>query len=129
LWAAQGLLALLFGLSGLMKSTTPIPELAVRMAWAADIPEALVRFIGVSQVLGAIGLLAPGLLQRAPRLTPLAAAGLLLTMLMAAAFHVSRGELSVLPTNLALGSLASFVAWGRFRKAPLAGPAQRFTST
>lgn len=104
-----------------MKSTTPIPELALKMPWSADVPEALVRFIGATQVLGAVGLVAPGLVGRGPRLTPLAAAGLLLTMLLAALFHVSRGELFMLPMNVALGLTAAFVAWGRFRKLPLRG--------
>jgi putative oxidoreductase len=119
LWGAQGLLALFFALGGLMKATTPIAELASKMVWAADVPEALVRFIGVTQLLGAIGLVLPGLTKLKTRLTPLAASGLALTMLLAALFHVARGELFMLPMNAALGALASFVVWGRFWKLPL----------
>jgi putative oxidoreductase len=54
-----------------------------------------------------------------PRLTPLAAAGLVLVMLLASAFHLSRGEVGALPVNLVLGGIAAFVAWGRSRKAPI----------
>lgn len=117
LWGAQGVLALCFGMGGFVKTTMPIPELAAEMLWADDVPVALVRFIGITQLLGAIGLIAPGLSRLPPRLTPLAAAGLTLTMLLAAVFHATRGELFMLPMNAALGSLAAFVVWGRLRTA------------
>jgi len=119
LWGAQGVLAVLFALGGFMKASTPIPELALHMVWAADVPEALVRFIGVSQLLAAAGLVVPGLTKVKPSLTPLAAAGLALTMLLAALFHLTRGELFMLPMNAGLGALAALVVWGRFRKLPL----------
>jgi putative oxidoreductase len=120
LWVVQVLLALNFGLAGVMKSSAPIAELAQRMAWAGVLPEPLVRFIGVSELLGAIGLILPAATRIKPGLTPLAAAALLLVMVLAALFHISRGELSALPINATLGALAAFVAWGRWKRAPIA---------
>ena len=114
LWGVQVLLAAMFGLSGAMKATTPIPALANSAPWAADVPEALVRFIGVAELAGAAGLLLPALTRILPVLTPLAATGLAIIMVLAVAFHVSRSEPTMLPINLVLGAVAAFVAWGRF---------------
>ena len=120
LWAAQALLGLAFGFAGIFKSTAPIAELTQKMVWPGAMPEAMVRFIGVSELLGAVGLILPGVTKLKPQLTPLAACGLALIMLLAAAFHLNRGELSALPVNAVLGGIAAFIAWGRFRKVPLA---------
>ena len=72
--------------------------------------------IGILEVLGAIGLIVPSILKFKPALTPLAALGLLLTMICAAILHISIGELSMITPNLLLAGMASFVAWGRFGK-------------
>jgi len=119
LWGAQLLLALVFVLSGSMKSTAPYEELATKMAWVSAVPEGLVRFIGISELLGGIGLVAPAILRIRPGLTALAGAGLALIMLLASLFHLSRGERAAVPINLVLGSLAAFVAWARWKKAPI----------
>ncbi|MFT3712139.1 MAG: DoxX family protein [Archangium sp.] len=119
LWIVQVLLALAFGMAGLMKSTAPIEELAKQMVWPGAVPPALVRFIGVSELLGGIGLLLPSLTRIQPKLTALAAAGLVVVMILAAGFHVSRGEYGGLVPNFVMGGLAAFVAWGRFKKAPI----------
>jgi len=118
LWVAQALLALAFGLAGAMKTMTPIAELAQKLPWVTDLPN-LVRFIGVSELLGAFGLILPAATRIRPILTPIAAMGLVLVMVLAAGFHVLRGEAQALPVNVALGGLAAFVAWGRLRKAPI----------
>jgi uncharacterized membrane protein YphA (DoxX/SURF4 family) len=107
-------------MAGLMKLSTPIEQLHQQMSWTLTVPTLLVRFIGASELAGAIGLILPAATRIQPRLTPLAAAGLVLVMILAAAFHISRGELVMLPINIFLGSLAAFVAWGRARKAPIA---------
>ena len=118
LWVAQVLLALAFGAAGAMKLAVPIAEIAKNMPWVADMP-GLVRFIGASEVAGALGMLLPSLTRIAPKLTPLAAVGLLTIMVLAAAFHASRGEYGEIPVNAVLGGIAAFVAWGRFRAAPI----------
>jgi putative oxidoreductase len=106
-------------MAGVMKTTQPIAELAQNLVWPGAMPPALVRFIGVSEFLGALGLVLPAATRIKPSLTPLAAAGLALIMLLAAIFHVLRGELQALPINFLFGALAVFVAWGRSRKAPI----------
>jgi len=113
LWLVQALLAFAFAGAGAMKLFTPMAELLAQMAWVSAVPEAMVRFIGAAEIAGAIGLILPGL-------TVLAAAGLTVVMLAAAPFHLSRGEVGAIVPNLILGALAAFVAWGRFKKAPIA---------
>jgi uncharacterized membrane protein YphA (DoxX/SURF4 family) len=120
LWVVQALLALAFGMGGFMKAATPIAELATKIDWAGVVPEALVRFIGISELAGALGLILPAATRVRPWLTPLAAAGLAVVMLLAAAFHVARAEYQHLPLNFVIGGLAVFVAWGRRSKAPIA---------
>lgn len=118
LWVVQVLLALAFGMAGAMKAMTPIDELATKLPWVTSAP-GLARFIGVSELLGAIGLILPAATRIQPRLTPLAASGIALIMVLATAFHIYRGELSALPVTLVLGGLAGFVVWGRLKKAPI----------
>lgn len=120
LWVAQALLALAFTASGLMKLTTPIAELATKMAWVTHVPAGLVPFIGGAEFAGALGLILPSLTKVQPRLTPIAAALLVVVMVLAAALHLSIGEAPFVVPNLVLGGLAAFVAWGRFTRAPIA---------
>jgi uncharacterized membrane protein YphA (DoxX/SURF4 family) len=120
LWVVQVLLAFAFVGAGLTKLTTPMPDLVAQMAWAESWPAAMVRFIGLAQLLGAIGLILPAALRILPRLTGLAAAGLATTMILATLLHVVRGEFEVLPLTIGFSGLALFVAWGRGLKAPIA---------
>jgi uncharacterized membrane protein YphA (DoxX/SURF4 family) len=114
LWAVQALLAVAFLAAGFMKASQPIARLATSMAWVKAVPSALVRFIGVAEVLGAIGLVLPLLTGILPWLTPLAAVGLMIVMLGAVAFHGSRHEYPAIGFNVVLFVLAAFVAYGRF---------------
>ena len=120
LWIAQVLLAAMFLMSGLMKVSQPIDQLSKMLPWASQVPEALVRFIGIAEFLGALGLILPSLLRVQPKLTPIAAVGLALVQLFAIAFHISRGETGVIGMNFILLLIAAFIAWGRFKKAPVA---------
>jgi uncharacterized membrane protein YphA (DoxX/SURF4 family) len=117
LWILQALLALLFLAAGIPKMTMPIPQLAKRVAWAGQIAPWLVRFIGVSEVLGAIGLILPTLTGIAPWLTIAAAIGIVLAMLSASVFHVYRAELARLAPPVALLLLALVIAYGRWKLA------------
>lgn len=119
LWVTQVLLGLAFASVGAMKLTQPIATLAASMRWPGAVPAALVRFIGMSELLGGLGLILPAATRTRAGLTPLAGAGLATVMLLAALFHVSRGEWAALPVNIVLGGLAAFVAWGRSTKVPL----------
>jgi putative oxidoreductase len=120
LWVVQGLLAFAFIGAGLMKSTAPIEQLQANMPWMSGEMGKLVRFIGVSELLGGLGLILPTATRIKPILTPLAALGLATIMVLAAATHGSRGEFGAIGVNVVLGGLAAFVAWGRFKKAPVA---------
>lgn len=122
LWLAQIALCLMFGMAGVIK-VTAAPEAMASMgiAWATDVPLALVRFIAACELAGAIGLILPALTRIQPWLTPLAALGLLTIQVLALGFHAMRGELATAGgTNLVLIALAAFVAWGRTRKVPIA---------
>ena len=119
LWSVQALLAFAFGAAGAMKTFTPIAELALKLDWTAEAP-LLTRFIGVSELAGAVGLVLPAATRIQPRLTPIAAACLAFVMVLAAIFHVARGEAGHLAPNVVLLGLALFVAWGRWSKAPIA---------
>jgi hypothetical protein len=78
-----------------------------------------VRFIGLSEVFGALGLILPAATRIKPVLTGLAALGLTLVMVLAVGVHVVRGEGYVLALPLLLGVLAAFVAWGRLTQVTL----------
>lgn len=120
LWVAQALLALAFLGAGLMKMTQPLEQLAEKMTWVPHVPPMLVRFIGTSEVAGALGLLLPAATRIKPVLTPVAASLLVVVMVLGAGTHVLMGEPGHMPPSLVLGALAAFVAWGRFTKAPIA---------
>ncbi len=113
LWAAQILLACLYGAAGMMKSTQPIPVLAKAIVWPGDVPPAIVRFIGTAEALAAIGMIAPILTGIMPWLTPLAALCLSAIPILAIGFHAVRGETKkTLAMNLVFLALSGFVAWG-----------------
>jgi len=114
LWIVQALLALAFGMAGLMKLTQPKEKLAAQMAWVEDFAPNIVKLIGTLELLGAIGLILPLLTGILPWLTPVAAVGLVLTMLGAMATHIRRHENQMLVVNGVLLLLAAFVAYGRF---------------
>ncbi|MFG1752796.1 DoxX family protein [Streptosporangium sandarakinum] len=97
------------------------------MAWYAAVPQPLIVFIGVCEVLGGVGLILPAMTRVEPKLTPLAAVGLTLTMVLAAGFHITRGEYALVPANLLLGGVAAFIVVGRWRLRPIA-PAPIATS-
>ncbi len=115
----QIVLAFAFGAAGLMKLTQPIEALAASMPWVSAVPSALVRFIGLAELAGALGLILPWLTRIKPQLISLAAIGLILVMVLASAFHLYRGEAGAVPVNVVLAALAAFVAWGRSKAAPI----------
>jgi uncharacterized membrane protein YphA (DoxX/SURF4 family) len=120
MWIMQVLLALSFSGAGFAKVATPFPELAKSLPYTADLPGGLVRFIGASEVAGAVGLILPSLFRVMPALTPLAALGLTTVMVLATLFHISRGEWSDIRLTIGIGVVAGLVAWGRWRKVPIA---------
>ncbi|MEL6147988.1 MAG: DoxX family protein [Chloroflexota bacterium] len=121
LWIVQILVAIAFIGSGSMKVLTPYNELITdpNMAWATSLNATLVNIIGILEVLGGIGLILPAVTGILPILTPLAGAGLALTMVGAAILHIARGEWGAIVINLVLGGLALFAAYGRYRILPI----------
>jgi hypothetical protein len=117
LWIVQALLALLFLFAGGTKLILPIEALTAQ----TPLPGLFVRFIGVAEVLGAIGLILPGLLRIRPGLTPLAAAGLVIIMIGATGVTLAGEEVVLALMPLGVGLLAAFVAYGRWRLAPHRG--------
>ena len=115
LWITQILLALLFLFAGVMKLILPIEEMTKQMA----MPGLFLRFLGVAEVLGALGLILPGLFRIKTWLTPLAAAGLTIIVIGATVvtLKIGGGATALVPLVSAL--LAALVAYGRWRLAPL----------
>jgi hypothetical protein len=105
-----------------MKLVLPLEKLTGPMP--IPLPGPFLRFIGVAEVLGAAGLILPGLLRIRPGLTSLAAAGLVIIMIGATALTLAGGDVASAPIPLAVGLLAAFVAYGRWRLAPLRGPSR-----
>lgn len=116
LWIVQWLLALLFLFAGGMKLVLPIEEMTKQMP--LPLPGLFLRFTGVVEVLGAIGLILPWLLRIRPGLTPLAAAGLAIVMIGATVYTLAAGDFTTAPIPLLVGLLSAFVAYGRWRLAP-----------
>jgi hypothetical protein len=124
LWIVQGLLALIFLFTGGTKLILPIEVLTEQ----TPLPGWFVRFLGVAEVLGAIGLILPGLLRIWPVLTPLAASGLVIIMIGATVLTL----VGVVPVGAAMaliplvvGSLSAFVTYGRWWLVPLHGRSSR----
>ena len=111
LWIVQGLLAALFLFAGGSKLVLPLEQLT----GPVPLPGPFVRFIGVAEVLGAIGLILPGLLGIWPGLTPLAAAGLVIIMIGATVITLAGGDVVPALIPLVVGLFAAFVVYGRWR--------------
>ena len=114
LWIVQGLLAALFLLAGGAKLILPLDQMTGPVA----LPGWFLRFIGVAEVLGALGLVLPGLLRIRPGLTAVAAAGLVIIMMGATIVMWVGGVVAVALMNVVVMLLAAFVAYGRWRLAP-----------
>ncbi|WP_104091614.1 DoxX family protein [Arthrobacter sp. GMC3] len=119
LWIVQILLAAMFFSTGLIKCTQPVARLAEKMSWVTHYKLGTVRFVGIAETLGAIGLILPQATGIAPILTPIAAVALAVVMVLASRYHLIHKEFSGIGINAVLFVLAVFVAWGRF--ASLAG--------
>jgi len=113
LWVVQGLLAAVFLFAGGMKLVLPIEAMTEQM----PLPGLFLRFIGVAEVLGAVGLILPWLLRIYPALTPVAAGGLVIIMIGATVVTAMVGPLTPALVPFVVGVLAASVAYGRWRLA------------
>jgi uncharacterized membrane protein YphA (DoxX/SURF4 family) len=115
LWISQVLLAIVFFYSGAMKSTKTEKELvAMGQTGVENLSGSLIRFIGVSEILGAVGMILPWLTGIVPILTPVAATSLGMIMILAAIVHFRRNEKTTAMQNLLILLVCAFVAYGRF---------------
>jgi hypothetical protein len=114
LWVLQVLLALIFLAAGLIKLVRSREKLRSQMAWVEDFPTWAVKSIGGVEILGAGGLIVPGLLHVAVVLTPLAATGLVIVMIGAVVTHLRRHEIVPAVVPVVLAVLAAVVAVLRF---------------
>jgi uncharacterized membrane protein YphA (DoxX/SURF4 family) len=117
LWIIQALLAALFLFAGGMKLVMPVEDILKQMP--LPLPGWFVRFTGVVELLGGIGLILPWLLKIKSGLTPLAAAGLVIVMIGATVYTLAAGEIASAPLPLVVGILAGFVAYGRWKLTPV----------
>ncbi|MDG4856729.1 DoxX family protein [Streptomyces sp. T-3] len=117
LWIVAGLLAAayLFGGGGkLLLARERIAAVGASSRWVEDFSSGGVKAIGAVEVLAAVGLILPAALDIAPILVPMAALGLMILMVGAAATRIRRNELKFMAVDLIYVALAGFVAWGRF---------------
>ena len=114
LWVVQILLAAMFGMAGIMK-TFQAGRAKEQFPWAKNRSYSFVRFVGTSELLGALGLILPLVTGILPWLTALAAIGLVLIQVLAIfTEHLPKKEYSVIPINILLLALATFIAIGRW---------------
>ncbi|WP_068395702.1 DoxX family protein [Kribbia dieselivorans] len=114
LWIIAVVLAAFFLLAGFSKVTKPKEQFVETMPWAENYSPSLIKFIGVAEILGALGLILPAAFKVAVILTPLAATGLAIVMLLAMVVHARRGETQGVVMNIVIFLLLAFVAIMRF---------------
>lgn len=117
LWIVAGLLAAVYLFSGVGKlilSKEKMASMSSSARWVDDFSASGVKSIGALEVLGAVGLILPALLDIAPVLVPLAALGLAMIMVGAVITRIRRREFKIMVADLVYLALAGFVVWGRF---------------
>jgi uncharacterized membrane protein YphA (DoxX/SURF4 family) len=117
LWIIQILLAALCLFAGVLKLVLPLDKLTGPVA----VPGLFLRFIGLCETLGGLGLILPGLLRIRTGLTPLAAAGLVIIMVGATVLNLRTGDLVTTTLTIVVGLLAALVAYARWKVVPLRG--------
>jgi uncharacterized membrane protein YphA (DoxX/SURF4 family) len=112
LWVAQILLAAMFIMAGTMKAFA-YEKAKASIPWVKETSRGFVRFIGIAELLGGIGLILPVAFNITPSLTGIAGLGFALIMLLAVIFHVRRNENKVIGMNVIIMLIAIFVVIGR----------------
>jgi uncharacterized membrane protein YphA (DoxX/SURF4 family) len=120
LWIVQILLGLVFLAAGFGKTFLPVDKVTKRLTWASAIPVWFLRFIGVAEILGGIGLILPAATKILPWLTVGAAIGLVVVMVSAILFHISRKEYPTIRGIVVLLLLAAFIIVGHLAWVPFA---------
>ena len=115
LWVCQALLAALFLFAGVVKLVIPAEQLTAQ----TPLPAAFLRFIATMEILGGLGMVLPGMLRIGVILTPLAATGLVIIMIGAVVVTIQTLGVAMAALPFVTGAIALFVAYGRWRLAPL----------
>jgi hypothetical protein len=114
LWVAQIILVALYGMAGALK-TFQVARVREQMPWAKDRSDGFIRFVGISELLGALGMVLPLLTGILPWLLPLAAIGLTVIQLLAIfSEHLPKKEYKVIAFNVILLGLSAFIVFGRW---------------
>ena len=117
-WVLQALLGIYFVATGVIHLVVPdgLPD---AMTWMYDLSTPLHWIAGLAEIAGGLGLVLPAATRIAPRLTPLAASGLVVLMLSAAVWHATRGEVQSIVGNIVVSALLVFIAYVRSRTHPI----------
>jgi hypothetical protein len=123
LWIAAGLLAAVALAGGLSKTLVPKPKLAAAHGgeWTADASVGFVKTLGVLELLAAVGLVLPAVVDIAPVMVPVTAVAWVLLMIGAMITHARLGQARFVLLNLTYLAVAAFVVWGRFALEPFVG--------
>ena len=116
LWILQGLLAAAFLMAGGFKLLTPAEEM---LAMGMTVPTLALRIAGITELLGALGLILPSALRIRPQLTSIAASLLAIQVGLGVVYHLVMGEVDAIVPPLFLLVLCGIVAYGRFFKLPI----------
>ena len=118
LWVLQVITGVYWVAIGVTHFTLP-EGLPAQMSWMYELPPLLHYVSGTAEILGGLGLILPGVLKMQTRLTPLAAAGLALVMVLAIVWHLNRGEMQQIAGNVVFAAVMAFIAYGRWKLRPL----------
>ena len=119
LWIIQGVLALIFLVTGFLKTFLPLASLKKNLSWVSGASPISVRSLGIAEILGAIGLILPGITGILPWLTVVAALGLVIVMIGACIVHAKHQEYNVIVATILILFLAVLIVVGRLTFAPL----------
>lgn len=118
LWVLQWLFGVYFVAIGIMHFIVP-EGLPAPMEWMYDLDDTVHVIVGIAEILGGLGLILPSITRVQPQLTIFAAVGLLLVMVGAVVYHVDRGEGQSVVTNVFIGAVMAFIAYGRWKLVPI----------
>jgi uncharacterized membrane protein YphA (DoxX/SURF4 family) len=118
LWILQVIFGVYFIFVGISHFIVP-PGLPAPVAWMYELPPWLHWFSGVAEILAGLGLILPGVTKIQPRLTIYAALGIVVLMIGAAVWYLTRGEPFNIVQNILIGAISAFIAYGRWKLSPL----------
>ena len=113
-WLAQGLISVSLCVSGVVKLLMPVPRIAKVFSWTGQVSKSFLRFIGVGDLAGGVGIILPTLTHIHPQLSDVAALSCMLLQVLAIRFHAQSKEITDTPFNFFVLFLSAFVLWGRW---------------